>query len=170
MILVVQEIKTSWSKASRGGTAAIGRNAVPEIARLPRADKCKSARSALYHSLLYVESNGFVNPREKIVLDPSLPLQIGGVTLERNGDEARADFAWTRECGAPDRGWARKTMVIRPQEWGQIVYNGRLSLGWDSEWSYEKTVVNFGLFEVFRPYAFTAHPATDRFEAMAHLF
>lgn len=178
-VIVVQQICTSWTKVSRGGENAAKRNAVPEVASLPVQHLIEVNKNntdnkddlvLIHHRVTCEEENGF-SPREKIHLNPTLrPFIVGGVTIQYSDDEVNAVFQYDRGCGAPDRSWARKTIHMTVNQWGQIAYNGRFVAGWEGPWYYEKTVVNVGIFERLRPDVFTKQEPASRFTAMGDLF
>ena len=170
-LVIVQQINTHWTKASRGGESAGRRNAVPEIACVPIERIAGEPHSLVHHRISYGERSGFAHPREEICINPTIaPLVVGCVTIGYTDHEARAAFYYERGCGgAPERGWAQQTIHLAVNEWGQIVYNGRFG-GWDCGWWYEKTVVNIGLFEHITSDVFTRRKPDYRFAAMAKLF
>jgi hypothetical protein len=169
-VVVVQQILTSWSKKSRGGEGAVKRNAIPEVAPVPMHCIKTERLTLLHQSLSYSEWDGFA-PREKIEVNPTLrPVVIGGVTVNDDDEVAVASFQYNLGCGAPERGWARKTLRIAEGEWGQILYNGRFAPPWEGPWWYEKMVVNIGLFSHLSSGVFTHCAPTCRFSAMGHLF
>jgi hypothetical protein len=171
-IIVVQQVRTTWTKASRGGENAGRRNAVLEVARVP-VERIPAGNLVLaHHSLSYGEGNGFAQSTEEVQVNPpTRPLVIGCVNVDYSEEAVTVTFHWDYRCGgAPDRGWARKTLHVRVNEWGQIVYNGRFNSGWDGPWYYQKMVVNVGLFERLTPGLFTRQEPTCHFSAMAELF
>ncbi|MCW3094964.1 MAG: hypothetical protein JWL77_582 [Chthonomonadaceae bacterium] len=169
-ILVVQQVHTYWTKAARGGENAVRRNAVPESAKLPVQRVDRKGLIVMHHRLTY--GGDFSQPYEKIHINPTLrPLTIGCVTIHSTDEGAIATFRYDRGCaGAPDRGWARKTMLLTANEWGQFAYNGRFVPAYDGNWWYEKMVVNVGLFEQLTSGLFTREEPTYRFTAMGDLF
>ena len=58
-MIVVQTIKTSWTKASRGGGLAVARNRVPKKMWLQLPDKKKDIH---WHEIQFSEENKFVTP------------------------------------------------------------------------------------------------------------
>lgn len=171
-VAIIQQIGTKWTKASRGGANAVKRNAVPEVATVPVHRVQADHLVVLHHSLFYGERTWFSEPFENIAVNPpALPLVIGCVTITRAAEEVAVTFQYNRKCGgAPERGWAHKTMHLGLNMWGQVVYNGRFAPGWEGDWWYEKVVVNIGLFERITPGVFTCSEPTDRFRAMGQLF
>jgi hypothetical protein len=170
-ILIVQQIVTTWTKEARGGENAVKRNRVPEAAKLP-VERLDAAGLILLQQNLFFGSGDFVKPREKIVINSTLrPLSVGCVTVYDAKDGVAAVFRYDSKCGgAPERGWARKTLRAAENEWAQIVYNGRFAPGWEGDWWYEKKVVNVGLFDHLTSGVFTRSAPTYRFEAMGELF
>ena len=166
LVLVVQEIRTTWTKASRGGIEAGVRNSVPETAEIPWLPIAQPGLPVILHRLTYSEPN-FSMPERNLVEVATLPVRLVGVTVELVGEEARATFQWTTSCGAPRRERVRQTLVIQPGEWSQIVYNGRT--GGRGEWRYLKVVVNVGLFSSVARDVFTGSEPAERFASLAHL-
>ena len=170
-IVVIQKIETVWTKRSRGGENAVRRNAVPEIAKIPLHRIVERYNSLLQVSLDYRESNLFTEPSEKIVLDSNLqPIACGCIIVDFNDREVFMEFRHNLGCGAPERGWMQKKLVLPLNEWGQIVYNGRFNDWDDGTTHYKKTVVNAGRFERVTPGIFTQIEPAKRFSAMAELF
>jgi hypothetical protein len=169
-IVIVQHIHTHWTKASRGGENARIRNGVPEAAKVPVQRIAAGNLNLIYHVLQYWEADGYRQPREEIRINPTVrPLAIGCVTIDHTTEEVIATFRYDQGCaGAPDRGWARKTLHLAVGEWGQIVYNGRFT--GEDYWWYENTVVNVGLVERLTPGLFTRQEPNCRFSAMAELY
>jgi hypothetical protein len=166
----MQQVRTLWTKASRGGDGAVWRNAVPAVVRVPFPCGNTTDLVLLHHKLSFEERTDFKSPCEEIIQNPeSHPLVIGCVTVDWTIEKLQVAFAWRKDCGAPDRGWMRKTMLLSVNEWGQVVYNGRFS-DWDGgQWRYEKTVVNVGLFEPPSDSVFTRNEPNCRYEAMGNL-
>jgi hypothetical protein len=169
-IVVVQRVLTSWTKASRGGEGATRRNAVPEAVTLPLSNVKLAGRTGLLHEVGYNEYYDFARKDAPLRMDPPLSkLVVGCVTINLERDTVTASFRYSWQCGAPDRGWIQKTLHIAENEWGQMVYNGRLVYGDGGQWHYEKSVVNVGLFSELSDDVFTYSAPTYRFSAMAHL-
>jgi hypothetical protein len=171
-IVVAQHIRTKWTKASCGGEDAVRRNGVPEAANVPVQRIPKGNLILVHHVLQYREADGFRQPKEEIRVNPALQmLALGCVTVYHTTDEVIATFRYNYDSGCkPNRGWARKTLRLTLNEWGQIVYNGRFVPGWDGDQWYRKTVVNVGMVERLTPGLFTREEPTCRFSAMAELF
>lgn len=168
-IVFIQHIKTIWRKDARGGEKAVQRNAVPEVAKLSLRSIVTRTPVVVQQDLYYGAKN-FTDPREKITTDTILrPIEIGGVTVDHSSDLVFARFQYTARCGAPMRGWARKSLQLSLGEWAQFVYNGRFSPGWEGDWRYEKHVVNVGQFARLSSGLFTRCAPTTRFEALGEL-
>lgn len=62
-MIVLQEIVTTWTKASRGGENATSRNAVPESFLLPALlEQPKTSNYVLYQRVMYSEQHNFQLP------------------------------------------------------------------------------------------------------------
>jgi hypothetical protein len=81
-MILVQEIRSLWTKASRGGGAAARRNSVPEAAPFPAAGSESAARKILHQILVYGEANNFAGPiKSEIVEAESDSLVVGCVKI-----------------------------------------------------------------------------------------
>lgn len=170
-VLVIQQIIVEWDKSSRGGAEAERRNALPEAAKVPFQQYQAADVTFLQQTLAFPAYRNYTPPSEEIMLRPMFnPVSLGGVTIIWNEEQVKAKFRWSHGCGAPDRGWMAKTLSLAVNEWGQIVYNGRLSDCDDGQWYYHKTVVNVGLFAPASNNVFTRSEPNQRYSAMAHLY
>ena len=170
-VLIVQRIYTRWDKSARGGKEAAQRNSAPEAAKVP-FHKYAAENPFLMHQELSFGGRGIsAAPHEKVIVNAeSDSLVLESVKIDWTAEQARASFHWTRACGAPMRTGPRTTLILAVNEWGQIVYNGRFNIGYDSYWQYHKTVVNVGLFDPASNSVFTRSEPNQRYSAMAHLF
>jgi hypothetical protein len=172
-MIVLQHIVTRWEKDARGGAAAVRRNSVKEAYPIRLAREQRAGARFVIQTIHFGADGEYGKSRETLFIEEEVPQPIGAgcADVTWTDEELSAAFTWNRFCGgAPERGWARKTLVIRVGEWGQIVYNGRFSEGYDSYWRYEKHVVNVGWFEEWDSRAFVRGEPTHRFEAMADLW
>src|SRR5688500_13604450 len=87
-VILVQSIETQWTRASRGGSRAVKRNAVPEAVEFPFLESPEHASARLHHSLCYEERAGFADPRWRVVMDAGTePLCVGCVTIDGDADQ-----------------------------------------------------------------------------------
>jgi hypothetical protein len=173
MILIVQQIQTYWTKASRGAPAAVRRNAVPEALPVPApgAHWPGPAPSRLHHKLWFSESKDFRTPAEEVILDPVFnPLPVGCVSILHRDEVVWTEFRYDGQfAGQPDRGVLRKKIRTGPNEWAQVAYNGRFTHGYDGYQWYVKLVVNVGVFSEFAADVFTRAKPTAVFRSMGPL-
>lgn len=170
-ILVVQEIKTYWTKTSRGGIKAVERNTVPEAIKIPIDRIQEKEIKIIHHQILFSEEIGFNQLRDRIILNSTLnPISLGGVSITHNKETVWTEFEYSTICGAPDRGRVKKTLKTNINEWAQIIYNGRFSSSWTALWWYEKKVVNAGLFEHLSANVFIKISPKATFRSMIDLF
>ena len=135
--LVIQHIITSWTKESRGGQDANRRNAVPIVAKLP----VPSTKSKLVvHTLTYKEEDNFLTPIDEVSTDQSLPLTLAFINIKQVGPDVLVSVRYNHSMGAPERNSIRKDIRISPDEWVQILSNGRF--GGDIEWFYRHEAFN----------------------------
>jgi hypothetical protein len=147
-IVIVQSIKSVWTKQSRGGRLAVARNMVAEALAVPLRGLSADERF-IFHSIVYDESNHFAAPViNSVGVVESLRLLTGCVQIERVDGRVLARYEYDTRCGAPSRAkrpgaHVGQSFELLPGEHGRIVYNGRFS---DDEWRYEKRVLNVGRF------------------------
>lgn len=121
----LQWVKTSWTKASRGGSAAARRNAAPMGFALPRIP----APSA--HFVRMSERDGF-EPHEG-----ELDLHAVGVSLRDEGDALRVLPRIEPMYGLPPRLRRPPAVRLRPGEWVRWQLNYRFSsYAGVRDWSY----------------------------------
>ncbi len=151
-LLVIQEICTEWTKASRGAPRATLRNAVPENVVLSDASRGNCGSAGLYHRLCYGEWNDFSSPVESLAnVELGEEMLFGCVRIYPLEDPPRVVFAYDMaHGGAPERESRLETAFeLQRNAWGRVVYNGRFSEGYESVWTYRKTVCNIGLFDCY---------------------
>jgi hypothetical protein len=190
-VLVVQEIYTSWTKASRGGAQAAERNRTPEAMRLPLELAQADPIRVFYHQVRFLERTGFQQPHERVAVDTFVYPEYGCTTVEHSTDAVWLTYAYsTARGGAPNREpspWMQCAHSIaqgsepEPQlrqrrlraplgHWVQVRENGRFAPAWDGDWWYQKVVVNAGLFESLSEGLFTAISPLEQYSAMADLW
>lgn len=158
-MLLVQKIKVSWNKESRGGEGAIQRSKMKQAAMLPKNFFEYVSFGQPYHFLyLSQDKQGFHTTTEgKYILkekkDPMRflcdPIEI----VQENNDKYRVNYRYDLHYGAiPPRYQYNSTGTLTPLneeaftlhmgEYGQAICNGRfvdIDLGW---WGYEMEIVN----------------------------
>lgn len=165
-VFIVQHISTWWTKASRGAPMAGVRNAVPERANVPKLKE--KDFSSVIHTIRHDERTNFI-PEEKLFTDVVFEA-VRGISIQKTGDGASVDYAYTLDCGQPERGWMKKRLTAPTDQWLSIMTNGRFLLGWDGLWCYEKHVVNVGLFATFDPECFLKSDPVEQFSALGDLW
>lgn len=171
-IVVVQSIKSVWTKNSRGGRLASLRAAVPEALTIPTEENFPRDGFVL-HEVVYRESNEFGVPLAdtlKAVRGDSL--EVGCVTVERAEEAVAVRYQHRPECGAPARfGWGGretvKSFVLGPGETGRVAYNGRFRR---DGWWYEKVVVNVGRCAELSPEVLTRSKPAHEIKGLAILW
>jgi hypothetical protein len=128
--VVVQRVRTLWTRRSRGFPAAVARHAVPVAFELP------SGRGPLFHDVAVREWDGFV-PEETVVgVAPSrreVSLRAAGDTLLVRVPDG---------FGVPVRAF-RPTVTLRRGEWLRWQLNNRSSSSAGmADWHYTLTTVN----------------------------
>ncbi|MEV7026357.1 hypothetical protein [Kitasatospora sp. NPDC093558] len=130
MSLVVQRIRTSWTKASRGGPGAAIRNAAPTAFALP-----EGLTSAL-HAISMRESDAFAPHMS--VADLSDP----GVVLKESDGLLRVHRPEVTPFGMPLRNRRPPAVRLAPGEWLRWQINHRFAGGWEGAWTYRLDTFN----------------------------
>jgi hypothetical protein len=139
-MIVVQELQTRWTKASRGAPTASARDGTPRALRVPDAD-CIPLQNLILHRLRFDESDSFAPSVPQAPRHTSLQHPVSCVAVREEGDSRiTVAFNWDPlTCGAPRRSHGTPIHLKRG-DWCQILFNGRH--GSDREWSYHSTIVN----------------------------
>jgi hypothetical protein len=158
-VLLIQMIRTTWSKASRGGTAAALRNAVPETCRLPHLLP-RSQPITVIHTVQFAEINQFAVPTHTdVTITVGIDkVRLDSIALYPSEDTIRVAAEWLLLAGAPRRRPISNLLELSAQHWVQIRYN--LRSGLDDAWRYYKYVFNVGVFTGVSPEAFTTTAPT----------
>lgn len=136
-MIVVQLIRTRWTKISRGEPGASKRNASPTALLVP-ATSLKG--EAVVHDVRLDEREDF-SPSFKctaVTFEQAKEL-VRPIEVRDEGQTLRVRFIWNFTVGAPERSHGRAIRLHRG-EWCQILSNGRY--GYDDEWAYGSIVVN----------------------------
>lgn len=171
-VIIIQNIKTVWTKKSRGGKLASLRNGVPEAVAL-HPEEINRGGKFIFHSLVYHESDGFRKPVIDSTADVSGErFESGGVTVEFAAGQLVVKYEYNYKCGAPARFGPggiphHKTFQLNLNEFGRVLYNGRFS---DEYWWYEKQVFNIGRFDKPQANVFTASKPLHLIDDIAALW
>ena len=168
-VIVIQNICTSWTKASRGGTNASARNRTPEALELPPFSTSLPQQIFLLHTVIYSECCHFQQPIQQLehkeLTDPfwydcfkfSLVADILHITTE-----------WERSKGVPRRpAFLRQGFSLHNPQWGRVIYNLRIS--WETYREYQKQVINIGFFAPSSPRMFLETEPAHTYKDMAWL-
>ncbi|MEV6998526.1 hypothetical protein AB0N62_12645 [Streptomyces sp. NPDC093982] len=146
MNAVVQRVRTSWTKKSRGGSEAARRNAVPTAFLLP------SGLSSALHEVAMRESDSF-EPRVQ-VRDLSAP----GTILREIDGLLRVDPPEVSMFAMPRRNRRPPAVRLAPGQWLQWQINYRFVGSCDGAWSYRLETLNI-LYGPAMPDVFLGVPA-----------
>ena len=192
-VICIQEIETSWTKASRGGEGAVKRGYVPEAVELPFSGSYSSSttemNSFLLHLLSYSERTQYKAGSKLLESDVGANksaeiLNRGGVRVNFDGNFLTARYQWAESLGAPMRrrqdstgtfvdvghSPVQKAFELQIGQWGRILYNGRHTDYDNGMWSYDKHVFNIGLFVNPMPDIFLTTQPIKTYSKMALLF
>ncbi|UNO41536.1 hypothetical protein [Streptomyces sp. MST-110588] len=130
MNVVVQRVRTSWTKKSRGGSEAARRNAAPTAFPLP-----PGLRSVL-HEVTMRESDSF-EPRMQV-----RDLSAHGVVLREVDGLLRVGPPEVTMFGMPRRNRRPPAVHLAPGQWLRWQINYRLTGSYDMSWSYRLDTFN----------------------------
>lgn len=151
--LFIQLLTTEWTKESRGGAGARGRNATPMASVLP--DAWSGAGDALFHlhHVYFPEQRHFLR-REWTEVRKGKPfIEVEAFRVERSDEGVRVLLDYGK-MGMPGRlGWSglsrgeplEELYRLAPGEWARGVYNERIQYWETGHWGYCKHVLNVGL-------------------------
>ena len=175
-MIVVQTIRVSWTKKSRGGHLAELRAQVPTVFAVP--DPADS-RQLVWHDVKLSEEDQFSLPREGELKTQPLNERFGTrcAFIDEATCPASLTYRWTN--GAPERMFTdptgryvpvEKRFLIKAGEWASVQYNGRFS-GIDSgNWWYELETVNVGVMDPFNSHCFLDCPPAKIYQQLASLW
>ncbi|MFF3920643.1 hypothetical protein ACFYZB_46115 [Streptomyces sp. NPDC001852] len=130
MDVVVQRVRTSWTKKSRGGPGAARRNAAPTAFSLP------PGLSTAHHEVAMREFDSF-EPRIQ-VRDLSAP----GTVLREVDGLLRVDPPEVSMFAMPRRNRRPPAVRLAPGQWLQWQINYRFVGSCDGAWSYRLETFN----------------------------
>ncbi|MGC4833542.1 hypothetical protein ACLQ3D_03475 [Micromonospora vinacea] len=127
---VVQWVRTSWTKQSRGGPPAAQRNAAPVALALP------AEAAPLVHEVLQDESDEF-RPHSTT----QLALPVDGVQLSHVDGRLRVQLD-ASPWGMPQRHRRPPAVLLKPGEWVRWQINYRFVGSCGGDWSYRLDTLN----------------------------
>ncbi|MFE1147539.1 hypothetical protein ACFW42_10475 [Streptomyces albidoflavus] len=148
MEAVVQRVRTSWTKKSRGGPEAVRRNAVPTAFLLP-----PGTGSAL-HDVTARESGSF-EPLVRVQ-----ELSASGLILREAQGLLRVGPPEVTTFGMPRRNRRPPAVRIAPGQWLRWQINFRFVGRCDGSWSYQLGTFNISYGSV-SPEVFLSSPTRD---------
>jgi len=164
-MIVVQELRTRWTKLSRGAPAASSRNRTPRGLRLPVQHV--QAQDSFFHRVVFAEEAAFEPQVKEAAFFANAKREIAGVEIRPDASPLVVSFVWSVfACGAPARPHGKRAS-LESGEWCQILHNGRF--GYDHEWTYQSTVVNIAVLTNWNPDAFLSSPPTFTMDHRAEL-
>lgn len=168
-LVVLQNICTIWTKASRGGASAAARNGTPDALILPDLTFLVPEVTFLLHEVVYTERNSFQSPREKLEpCERTNPFWYNCLQLEVHNDTLSVMLEWERSEGVPRRPtFPRIVWSFQQGQWGRITYNLRKAE--QDHWVYKKYVISVGLLHSYSPSIFLEGKPTSTYSDMAQL-
>ena len=167
-VVIVQVVRTTWTKASRGQPGASARAAVPLAFAVDGTPSGDRTDAVLVETIEADETDGFTTVHRTEPID-ALPVRIAHLDIALDGERLVVTRRVEKGTGWPARSPAIVAFRLGVGEWGRIVRNHRFS-GYSQEWSYEKTVVSIAhLATVDRRVFVDTEPDRERDE-QARLF
>jgi hypothetical protein len=146
--VVAQLIRTTWTKRSRGGSAAARRNSAPVSFPLPEDG------APLMHEIEMAERDDF-SPHSTVRRELPNPDQV---TMHEAGRLLTLELL--PAPGTHPARWYRGSMVLlRPGQWLRWQINYRISGLCDGEWSYRLDTLNLAYRPGTATTAFAGIPA-----------
>src|SRR4051812_8007950 len=92
-ILIIQYIRTCWTKRSRGGHWAQVRGRVPECLPISLTGSHGTALSTVVHHVTYTEATKFGSPRQELAINAGEIPTFGCARVGRSHSEAWVEYA-----------------------------------------------------------------------------
>jgi len=150
--VIIQSITLLWTKEVRGAPFSTLRNQYYNSFSLPELMiEYKEESRIPFHELYITQNrNGFEIRGNKVNYLDSFrsDWRIGCVEIKQNDDLLLIHFEYSDYCGKPIRYDNRnnylseKAFVLYKNEYGRIIYNGRLVHSDTGEWIYQIHVLN----------------------------
>lgn len=154
---LVQVVCVHWNKSARGGQAARDRNAVPQAFAVSAA-LLAGGRLCVDVSH-WGDRNAFAVPlssgSRQLALSAGFAFRCVRVMPRPEGLEVRCQYDQAAG-GAPDRwhfNWSIRdgrllgqSLVVSPDRWVRVCWNGRFPCQDTGDWHYEQTTVNVAWF------------------------
>ena len=161
-MLIIQEIKTVWTKRTRGAVGSTIRNNLPQAFEVQRPRFGLQASPCLHQIIIFREAKAFRDPYHAVKALAIKPKQRFGIAdITPSGDSYQVEFDFASYYAYQD--YKKPTVVeLVPHQFLQIAYQARLQQ-FDDAW-YEKTVLNIALLERFDAAIFTHGKALAQYE------
>jgi hypothetical protein len=135
-VVLVQRIRTVWTKESRGGTGAQRRSATPTAFVLPRLP---APKHLILHEVSLNEATDFAIEEREHERDLGT-LDLGWVVIAASAHQVAVRFASPSEQSGEPRVRARDAFSLDRAQWGRVAYN--LRHGAERGWWYEQVLIN----------------------------
>lgn len=169
-LVLLQNICTIWTKASRGGANAAARNGTPDAFELPALAFSLPENPFLLHEVVYTERNHFQRPMEKLEpREPTDPFWYDCLQLSLKNQVLTVMLEWERSEGVPRRPtFPRIAWSLQPGQWGRVIYN--LRHAGEDHWIYKKYAISIGLLHSYSPSIFLEAGPMYSYRDMAQLW
>ncbi len=158
MIVIVQNLKTVWTKKSREAPWSSQRNSSADHALLPESLMDITHNGYLIHQIIYQEWDKFIPDAQTKTGCFNSPLTIDCIEITNQGEQLAIHYCHNQNfAGIPGRYHShhpKKLFSLSQNDWGQLKYNGRFSNTYSGNWFYQLNVYNIayvkhGQFDFF---------------------
>jgi hypothetical protein len=181
---LVQIVRLQWDKSARGGQGARERSAVPQSFAIPATELTGNSAQLHVETSTWSERNAFAEPfstrRHSVAISEGLKYGCVSVSAHLEGLQVRFEYDQANG-GAPDRWFFNcpsgvgelpgRILLVGPEKWVRVCYNGRFSCIDSGNWWYEQITINVAWF-AGEPdgRVFVAREPSHDFRALADLW
>jgi hypothetical protein len=134
-----------WDKSARGGEGARVRNSVPQALEMPLMDWSPKDQMLYVDVSQWDGTNGFVKPyaRRQEQVNVKDGYSFGCVQIRSHPEGLDVQYHYNQHgCGAPDRPYLHRNIVVKAEQQLQILCNGRFSDICSGIWWYKQVTVH----------------------------
>lgn len=166
--IIIQRIRSEWTKDSRGGDGARRRNALPQAFKLPAV--CFTDRFS-HHSVRFLERDEFRRSESDSVEIGDSWMDIAcsdlEITVVTEGLQVRLMTDGRNAASGDMQLFRAFTLVLGT--WGQLIYNARYVHVNTGNWTYERNILNIGYLKAVQPKRFTSSQPDEEYSRMLKL-
>ncbi|MGL5436907.1 MAG: hypothetical protein ACRDBO_16170 [Lachnospiraceae bacterium] len=184
-MLLLQHINLYWDKVCRGAPYSTERNQMVMAYELPKKFYDYYSVGFPTHYVSFMQTkDGIGESNNRIIICTKYDeIRYGALELYLEGSDYRVNYRYDFHRGAiPERhkydvGISRyialneTAMVLAPDEYGRLIYNGRFKDYDMGSWYYQLDIVNIiNVTEDFSPRIFLEQEPVKEYRQIAHLY